>query len=189
MAYRKGSGDRSRGRRLRAKSKERKAIRESLANLEFAKQAETRSREGHGNTAALTAAAIAGFGFGIWDPKLMAAAIAGGKGVGDFAYVKKHDDENRIKDAQEALALLEDQSVFAEGRETLEDANLAALVAEENITGGDLGSGLMNFGTDWIHWYTLLSGVNKGYTVGEETVKKGFLDRLGEKIPGVFTEK
>ena len=189
MAYRRGSADRSRGQRLRAKSEERRRIKEALNNLELAKQHETRSREESGNLGGLIAALVAGFGLGAWDPSAIATAIAAGKAGGDAVYVHDHKDRTRISDAQDSLEALETESIFREERETASDAALAAAVSEDQISGGDLESGLWNFGSDWIEWYTLLSGLNKGYATAAETaaatandpvVKKGILDRAGE---------
>ena len=179
MAYRRGMADRSRAKRLRRKSKERRDIRGALTDLEFAKQHEARRREKN-KTIFGSLGGLAGL-FLASNPAGLAAWIAGGRGVGDYAY-HQSKGKTEIKQAQEALEALESESMFRETREEAEAGALAAEVANEQYTSGDIETGLMGLGTDWVEWYTLLSGLDKPYTKKDETEKRQFISDLLAKF-------
>ena len=72
--------------------------------------------------------------------------------------------------------------MFRETREEAEAGALAAEVANEQYTSGDIETGLMGLGTDWVEWYTLLSGLDKPHTKKDETEKRQFISDLLAKF-------
>ena len=166
MAYRRGSGNRSRVRRVRAKEREKRKVRGALTDLEIAKQHEARSRDKNKNLGALIGAIIAGaigFSSGGIGAGPAAAWIAGGSAGGELNYQASHSGgrKTRIEKARDALLALEDEQKFRETREAASEGATVADIAHEGMQ-ADVGSMLSGFGTDWMKYYMMTSGLQKG---------------------------
>jgi hypothetical protein len=162
MAYRRRGEKISQAKRLKVQARERRQIQASLDAIEFAKQREARKRAEYGREglgwAAIASLFIPGLGAAGW-----AAMLTAGKAAGDVAYHQGGGDKpgEQIQDEIDTLEALQDDMVFRETGEAARKGVMMGEMAKEDISGGDLATGLMTAGSDFLTYYTTLAAMGK----------------------------
>tara|TARA_R100001594_G_scaffold119437_1_gene154879 strand:+ start:1024 stop:1569 length:546 start_codon:yes stop_codon:yes gene_type:complete len=166
MAYRRGTGAGVRkAKQLKVRRREQRELQSRLNAIEVAKQNEARERQ-RSQMSGLGIGGLIGLLTGAGIPAL-ALWMAGGKAAGDINYAGLGGDKkDEIKEALDQLETYETTNVDL--LQSAEQNLMAGEMAKEDIMGGDLTTGITNFGTDFLTYYMTLAGLEKAAGTGNE---------------------
>ena len=187
MAYKRGRGAGiSRARRMKARRKEQAELQAQLNAIEVAKQNEARERQ-KSVLAGLAAGSLLQF---ILNPvaSIASYALAAslGKTAGDISYRTGAFNMER-NEIEEAIKELENYDTTQMDLKQSAEENLGlAEMANEQLTGGDFTTDLVNTGTNFMQYYMALAALDKAAGAGESLFGD---DGLIKDFSGKITEK
>ena len=189
MAYKRGRGAGiSRARRMKARRKEQAELQAQLNAIEVAKQNEARERQRSG-LLGLAGGSLIQF---LINPAAgiasYALAASLGKTAGDLSYRTGAFGMQR-NEIEEAIEELENYDTTQMDLNQSAEENLGlSEMANEQLTGGDFTTDLVNTGTNFMQYYMALAALDKAAGAGKSLFgDTGSLGDFSDKIAEKFT--